>query len=120
MGGFFKLDADANVPVKGVWANRRNVAITLIYSLAAFQYGLDYGLTGALQAMVGFLKVFGYAAPSSPIGWNISTVVQQLITSLMVIGGIVGSLIQGPLSTYIGRRPSLQLRVLLQLSLEEL
>lgn len=56
------------------------------------------------MAMVGFLKVFGYAAPNSPIGWNISTVVQQLITSLMVIGGIVGSLAQGPMSKWIGRR----------------
>ena len=56
------------------------------------------------MAMVGFLKVFGYAAPNSPIGWNISTTVQQLITSLMVIGGIVGSLAQGPMSKWIGRR----------------
>jgi len=61
------------------------------------------------MAMVGFLKVFGYPAPNSPIGWNISTVVQQLITSLMVIGGVGGSLIQGPMSSYVGRRRSLQL-----------
>jgi len=61
------------------------------------------------MAMVGFLKVFGYEAPNSPIGWNISTVVQQLITSLMVVGGIIGSLAQGPLSSYIGRRTSMQI-----------
>jgi MFS transporter, SP family, sugar:H+ symporter len=71
--------------------------------------GLDYGLTGSFMAMVGFLKVFGYAAPNSPIGWNISTVVQQLITSLMVIGGIIGSLAQGPFSTYLGRRRGMQI-----------
>jgi MFS transporter, SP family, sugar:H+ symporter len=59
--------------------------------------------------MVGFLMVFGYRAPASPIGWNISTVVQQLITSLMVIGGIIGSLAQGPLATVLGRKPSMQL-----------
>jgi MFS transporter, SP family, sugar:H+ symporter len=70
---------------------------------------LDYGLTGAFMAMVGFLKVFGYEAPASPIGWNISTTVQQLITSLMVVGGILGSLLQGPLSSYLGRRRSIQL-----------
>ena len=61
------------------------------------------------MAMVGFLQVFGYRAPNSPIGWNISTTVQQLITSLMVIGGIIGSLAQGPLSSYIGRRRGMQI-----------
>jgi MFS family permease len=61
------------------------------------------------MAMVGFLKVFGYEAPNSPIGWNINTTVQQLITSLMVVGGILGSLAQGPLSTYLGRRRGLQI-----------
>ena len=71
--------------------------------------GLDYGLTGAFMAMVGFLKVFGYEAPNSPIGWNINTTVQQLITSLMVIGGIIGSLAQGPLSSYLGRRRGMQI-----------
>ena len=59
--------------------------------------------------MVGFLKVFGYEAPASPIGWNISTTVQQLITSLMVVGGILGSLAQGPLSSYLGRRRGIQI-----------
>jgi MFS transporter, SP family, sugar:H+ symporter len=70
---------------------------------------LDYGLTGAFMAMVGFLKVFGYRDPATPIGWNISTVVQQLITSLMVIGGVIGSVAQGPLSRYLGRRQSMQI-----------
>jgi hypothetical protein len=72
-------------------------------------FSLDYGLTGAFMAMVGFLKVFGYEAPASPIGWNISTTVQQLITSLMVVGGILGSLAQGPLSSYLGRRRGIQI-----------
>ena len=61
------------------------------------------------MAMVGVLKVFGYAAPNSPIGWNISTTVQQLITSLMVVGGIIGSLAQGPLSSFVGRRRGMQI-----------
>ena len=107
--GFFTLDADASVPVKGLWANRQSIGYAFVFCLAAAQYGFDYGLTGAFMAMVGFLKVFGYEAPNSPIGWNISTVVQQLITSLMVIGGVVGSLAQGPLSSYMGRRRGMQI-----------
>ena len=31
-------------------------AVTLV-SVASFQYGLDFGIIGGLQAMVGFLKV---------------------------------------------------------------
>lgn len=31
-------------------------AITLV-SISTFQYGLDFGIIGGLQAMVGFLKV---------------------------------------------------------------
>jgi SP family sugar:H+ symporter-like MFS transporter len=56
------------------------------------------------MSMVGFLKVFGYADAASPTGWNISTVVQQLFSSLMVLGGIIGSLAQGFLSPYTGGR----------------
>ena len=33
--------------------------------LSPFQYGIDFGLIGGLQAMVGFLKV---SQPSSPAG----------------------------------------------------
>jgi MFS transporter, SP family, sugar:H+ symporter len=53
--------------------------------------------------------VFGYPTTATSIGWNISVVVQQLITSLMVIGGIVGSLAQGPLSSYLGRKHSMMI-----------
>lgn len=71
--------------------------------------------------MVGFLKgtykkvrvaltwIFGHPSPASPIGYNISVIVQQLITSLMVIGGIVGSLAQAPMSSYVGRKRGMQI-----------
>lgn len=35
------------------------------------QYGFDSAAIGALQAMPGFLAVFGYKDPSNPIGYNI-------------------------------------------------
>lgn len=35
------------------------------------QYGFDSAAVGALQAMPGFLKVFGYQDPSSPLGYGI-------------------------------------------------
>ena len=37
--GTFTLDADASVPVKGAWQNRKCIAIAVVYCLAGFQYG---------------------------------------------------------------------------------
>ena len=51
-----------------------------------------------------FLEVFGYQDPNSPIGWNITTKVQQLISSLMTIGAFAGSLPAGPMSIWLGRK----------------
>ena len=36
------------------------------------QYGFDSAAVAGLQAMPGFLKVFGYEDPESPIGYNIT------------------------------------------------
>ena len=66
-----------------------------LVSMSPFQYGIDFGLIGGMQAMVGFLKIFGYVDPASPVGYNISTEVQQLISSLMTLGAFVGSLAAG-------------------------
>jgi MFS transporter, SP family, sugar:H+ symporter len=57
--------------------------------------------------MPGFLEVFGYPDPSSPNGYGISSTVQQLITSLMTLGGFVGNLMVGPMARWVGRRHSL-------------
>jgi MFS transporter, SP family, sugar:H+ symporter len=59
--------------------------------------------------MPGFLQVFGYVDPESPIGYNISPTVQQLISSLMTLGAVVGSLLCGPLGGYLSRRHGLWL-----------
>ncbi|OTB10100.1 hypothetical protein K445DRAFT_309781 [Daldinia sp. EC12] len=82
------------------------IAMTLV-SLSSFQYGLDFGIIGGLQAMVPFLKVFGQEDPSIPLGWNISSDRQQLIASLMVLGAFVSSSSAGFTAKYIGRKLSL-------------
>ena len=63
--------------------------------------GLDYGMIGGLQAMKGFLEVFGERNPKSPIGWNLATVPQQLIASFMVMGAFLSSFTTG----FLGRFP---------------
>lgn len=41
----------------GFWANRRAMVAILLVSMCPFQYGLDFGLIGGIQAMLGFLQV---------------------------------------------------------------
>lgn len=45
--------------------------ICAIVAIANLQYGLDSAAIGGLQAMPGFLKVFGYPDPSQPGGYGI-------------------------------------------------
>ncbi|KAI1343253.1 general substrate transporter [Xylariaceae sp. FL0016] len=75
--------------------------------LSPFQYGVDFGLIGGLQAMPGFLKIYGYPAPETAIGWNISTKRQQLISSLMTLGAFVSSGTAGFVATKLGRKSCL-------------
>ncbi|ETN45178.1 uncharacterized protein HMPREF1541_10055 [Cyphellophora europaea CBS 101466] len=79
------------------------VAIGVII-LSPFQYGIDFGLIGGLQAMRGFLEVFGHEAPETPIGWNLTHTRQQLITSLMTLGAFISSGFAGLAAKKFGRR----------------
>ncbi|KAI1340257.1 MFS monosaccharide transporter-like protein [Xylariaceae sp. FL0016] len=81
-------------------------AVSLV-SLSSFQYGLDFGIIGGLQAMIGFLQVFGFRDPTLPLGWNIDADRQQLIASLMVLGAFVSSSSAGFTAKYVGRKVSL-------------
>jgi len=90
-----------------LWENRKSVFICCLIATASFQYGLDFSIIGGFQAMVGFLEVFGVQDPTSPSGWNLSVLVQQLISSLMTLGAFVGSCCAGPIGTYINRRWSI-------------
>ena len=42
------------------------------------QYGIDTAAGGGLQAMPGFLMVFGYEDPTSPLGYGIDVRVSKL------------------------------------------
>ncbi|KAK3695809.1 general substrate transporter [Podospora appendiculata] len=75
-----------------------------IMVLSPFQYGVDFGLIGGLQAMPGFLKIYGYQAPTTAIGWNLDTTRQQLISSLMTLGAFISSGTAGIVATKVSRR----------------
>ncbi|KZT51696.1 MFS monosaccharide transporter-like protein [Calocera cornea HHB12733] len=85
--------------------NWKSMVACLLISMSPFQYGVDFGLIGGLQAMNGFLQIFGYADPLAPNGWNLTPEVQQLISSLMTLGACLGSLSAGTPSPR--RRPAL-------------
>ncbi|RYP82355.1 hypothetical protein DL770_005614 [Monosporascus sp. CRB-9-2] len=99
-------DQQRSVEMRAHWKSL--FAMTLV-SLSSFQYGLDFGIIGGLQAMVPFLQVYGYEDPTVPVGYNISSERQQLISSLMVLGSFISSSSAGFSASYIGRKPSLWL-----------
>ncbi|ETI23910.1 hypothetical protein G647_05717 [Cladophialophora carrionii CBS 160.54] len=85
-------------------ANWRCFVACAIITLSPFQYGVDFGLIGGLQAMPGFLKIYGYRAPETPIGWNLTPLRQQLISSLMTLGAFISSGAAGFAAAKLGRR----------------
>lgn len=93
--------SQSNTTIRENW--RCFLACSIIM-MSPFQYGLDFGLIGGLQAMVGFLQVFGHRAPHVPSGWNIDPTRQQLISSLMTLGAFITSACAGLAATKLGRR----------------
>ncbi|KAF2689160.1 general substrate transporter [Lentithecium fluviatile CBS 122367] len=89
---------------KGLLENWKCLLACTLVSMSPFQYGIDFGAIGGLQAMPGFLEVFGHPDPSSPIGYNISPGRQQLISSLMILGAFISSSSAGFFASYLGRR----------------
>ncbi|KAK1777252.1 hypothetical protein QBC45DRAFT_394477 [Copromyces sp. CBS 386.78] len=75
-----------------------------LVSVANMQYGLDSACLAALQAMPGFLKVFGYPDPSAPGGYGIGHTFQQLVSSFLTLGSLLSTLFAGPFSHLYGRR----------------
>ncbi|KAK8016585.1 hypothetical protein PG993_014774 [Apiospora rasikravindrae] len=99
----------AKLPDTSLWANRRCLLICIVVSLANMQYGLDSAIVGSLQAMPGFLKVFGYEDPSAVAtkGYAIGGTFQRLIGSLLTLGAFLSSLCAGAFAHYWGRRYAL-------------
>ncbi|KAK7186454.1 hypothetical protein DPSP01_002115 [Paraphaeosphaeria sporulosa] len=88
----------------GIARNWKCILICLAMSLANFQYGYDTATIGGFQAMAGFLAIYGYNDPKAKIGWNITTTVQQLITSFLNIGTIIGVVLTHLWGKRFGRR----------------
>lgn len=59
------------VPETTLWANLKCLWICCLVATANMQYGFDSAVIGALQAMPGFLKVFGYPDPTVALGYGI-------------------------------------------------
>ncbi|KZM25607.1 substrate-specific transmembrane transporter [Ascochyta rabiei] len=92
-----------------LWANRKCLAMCAIVSFANMQYGIDTAAVGGLQAMPGFLMVFGFEDPTSPFGYGIDSTVQQLMTSLMNLGSFISAISAGYFSGFFGRKTGLWL-----------
>ncbi|KAF2008730.1 general substrate transporter [Aaosphaeria arxii CBS 175.79] len=92
-----------------IWKHRKCLILCCIVASANMQSGFDSAAVGALQAMPGFLKVFGYEDPKSPMGYGIDSTVQRLISSLITVGSFVSSLAAGLFSSHFGRRHALWL-----------
>ncbi|KAK3323142.1 general substrate transporter [Cercophora scortea] len=91
----------------GVRANWRILAITMYLGLSLFEYGFDKGAIAGFQAMPGFLMEFGYKTPAGK--WAIERTPQQIISSFMILGAFIGSLLTGPIGARLCRRYSLML-----------
>jgi len=64
-----------------LWAHRRCLMLCCIVAMANMQYGFDTSAIGALQAMPGFLAVFGYKDPSSSLGYGIDVCFSPFLES---------------------------------------
>jgi len=81
------ISNERNTPLLANW---KCLIICCVMAIANCQYGFDTAAVAGFQAMIGFLKVFGYKDPKLPLGWNINTKPQQLISSFLNVGTILG------------------------------
>ncbi|KAI1098703.1 general substrate transporter [Jackrogersella minutella] len=113
--------AIAKIPETSLWVNRKCLLICAIVAIANMQYGLDSAAMASLQAMPGFLEVFGYKDPSQPGGYAIDAsyicldlgTFQQLIGSLLTLGAFLSSLVAGAFAHFFGRKTALWLACVL-------
>jgi len=68
----------AKLQETSLWANRKCLLICSAVAIASMQYGIDTAAVGGLQAMPGFLMVFGYEDPTSPLGYGIDASTHSL------------------------------------------
>ncbi|KAJ5371958.1 hypothetical protein N7517_003964 [Penicillium concentricum] len=85
-------------------AHKRFLWVSVFVGFSMLEYGFDNGEINGFQAMTGFLQVFGYKDPSVHSGWNIAAGPQQIISSFLLLGSFISSLLSGVFSRYLGRR----------------
>ena len=103
------ISPERNTPIAANW---KCILICAFVSMANCQYGFDTNMLAGFQAMAGFLEIFGYRDPHSPLGWNIHTTPQQLISSFLNVGTVVGTICTVPFAHRYGRKPAIWLACL--------
>jgi hypothetical protein len=54
-----------------LYENRKCLLVCSAVAIASMQYGIDTAAVGGLQAMPGFLMVFGHEDATSPLGYGV-------------------------------------------------
>ncbi|KAK0625128.1 major facilitator superfamily domain-containing protein [Bombardia bombarda] len=99
--------AGAHLPETSLWKNRKCLLICAVVATANMQYGVDSTVMASLQAMPGFLAVFGHPDPKVAGGYGIDRTFQQLIGSLLTLGAFLSSIFAGAFAHFFGRRQGL-------------
>ena len=69
-----------HLPETSLWANRKCLVICAVVAIANMQYGMDSAVLAGLQAMPGFLVVFGHPNPALAGGYGIDVRLPYLPT----------------------------------------
>lgn len=84
---------------------RKAMFYCLFFCFSAILWGYDMQVSGGLLAAPEFRAVFGYTQPDGttilPARW------QAAFNMIATVGGMIGSLLCGPISPYVGRKISL-------------
>lgn len=97
-----------DMPMKTAISNYwKSTGYCLFFCMSAVLWGYDMQVNGGLLAASQFRAVFGYTTPDGetilPARW------QAAFNMIATVGGMIGSLLCGPLSPYIGRKMNLAL-----------
>ncbi|KAK4937700.1 hypothetical protein LTR10_021710 [Elasticomyces elasticus] len=96
---------------EGFWRHWRAFLYCSIACLGGLQLGLDLGSIAGMQAMPGFLMVFGYVDKTATFGYGIQPTVQTLINSLMSLGAFLAAMLAGPLGRFVSRKWSMVIAI---------
>lgn len=62
------------------WANKKCLAICSLVSMANLEFGMDSAIVGNLQAVLGFLMIFGYPEKFIFDGYGLDVRIAPLLT----------------------------------------